>query len=488
MKRYIFAVMVVSLLSSIICTANADVDFSGMNLDELIGAQKKLTDAMWASEDWESVVVPVGVYEVGVDIPSGKWTISGTEGKSGIIYWGESLDRYGVEIEDKIAEFTHWKDEGISWNLIDGTYISVTISPVIFTPYIPATLGFGKKSQKQDENVSGDPLLEQNEKLTARVSELEEQNKALQGRIEELQAQLETREAETDVSITVEETPKPTENVGAMRELKFTDTGADEKRVNQRLSDLGFLSGTVLQYYGSITKDAVERFQKCVGLPVTGIADEKTQNILFSSTVTAPPTPSPTPWFEPSTHVESTKSPAYSRLQKGSKGEEVEKLQKRLKELGYLSGSADGDYGNMTESAVKAFQESAGLSQTGVADSKTQDKLYSNNAPRAKIYEKLDYTAVARDPYAYKGDLITFQGKILQVMENGKDVVFRISSKGNYDNVVYCTYTAPSYYSRFLEDDRVTVYGVCTGVYTYETVMGASVTIPSCRIDRIELR
>ena len=88
--------------------------------------------------------------------------------------------------------------------------------------------------------MSGDPLLEQNEKLTARVSELEEQNKAIQGRIEELQAQLETREAETDVSITVEETPKPTENVGAMRELKFTDTGADVKRLNQRLSDLGF--------------------------------------------------------------------------------------------------------------------------------------------------------------------------------------------------------------------------------------------------------
>jgi len=73
-------------------------------------------------------------------------------------------------------------------------------------------------------------------------------------------------------------------------------------------------------------------------------------------------------------------------------------------------------------------------------------------------------------------------------MEDGKYVVFRISSKGNYDDVVYCIYVAPDDYKRILEDDKVTVYGTCTGIYTYETIMGGSVTIPSCVVDRIELR
>ena len=114
--------------------------------------------------------------------------------------------------------------------------------------------------------------------------------------------------------------------------------------------------------------------------------------------------------------------------------------------------------------------------------------MFSDDAPKSRVYTKLDYKAVARDPDAHEGDLITFQGKVLQVMESGSYVVFRIASKGNYDNVVYCTYSAPDNYSRILEDDRVTVYGECTGIYTYETIMGGTVTIPACTIDRIELR
>jgi len=175
-------------------------------------------------------------------------------------------------------------------------------------------------------------------------------------------------------------------------------------------------------------------------------------------------------------------------LQKGSKGDDVKKLQQRLKDLNYLSGGVDGDYGNGTASAVSAFQKEAGLSETGIADEATQKALYADDAPKSKVYMKLDYKAVARDPDAHEGDLITFSGKVLQVMESGKYITFRISSKGNYDNVVYCNYVAPENYKRVLEDDKVTVYGTCTGIYTYETIMGGSVTIPSCTVDRIEVK
>lgn len=175
-------------------------------------------------------------------------------------------------------------------------------------------------------------------------------------------------------------------------------------------------------------------------------------------------------------------------LQKGSKGDDVKKLQQRLKDLNYLSGGVDGDFGNGTASAVSAFQKEAGLPENGIADEATQKALFADDAPKSKVYTKLDYKAVARDPEAHKGDLITFQGKVLQVMESGKHITFRISSKGNYDNVVYCNYTAPDDYKRILEDDKVTVYGTCTGIYTYETIMGGSVTIPSCTVDRIEVR
>ena len=55
-------------------------------------------------------------------------------------------------------------------------------------------------------------------------------------------------------------------------------------------------------------------------------------------------------------------------------------LQNRLNELGYLRDSADGMYGDSTETAVRMFQRNNGLAETGVADSETQAKLYSDNS------------------------------------------------------------------------------------------------------------
>ena len=48
-------------------------------------------------------------------------------------------------------------------------------------------------------------------------------------------------------------------------------------------------------------------------------------------------------------------------LEVGSKGSDVEKVQKRLIQYGYLSGSADGRYGDATRKAVRLFQQKNGL-------------------------------------------------------------------------------------------------------------------------------
>ena len=68
---------------------------------------------------------------------------------------------------------------------------------------------------------------------------------------------------------------------------------------------------------------------------------------------------------------------AYATLQKGDKGDAVKALQQKLIDLGYLNGKADGDYGKKTRDAVSAFQRSAGLEQTGVADGRTQAALFA---------------------------------------------------------------------------------------------------------------
>ena len=58
-------------------------------------------------------------------------------------------------------------------------------------------------------------------------------------------------------------------------------------------------------------------------------------------------------------------------IRKGSKGDDVKAVQRRLKELGFLSGSVDGDFGPVTEKAVKAFQKANGLTADGIVGSKT---------------------------------------------------------------------------------------------------------------------
>lgn len=69
----------------------------------------------------------------------------------------------------------------------------------------------------------------------------------------------------------------------------------------------------------------------------------------------------------------------YATLDVGNSGSEVQTLQQALIDKGFLDGSADGVYGNGTAGAVKAFQETAGLEATGVADARTRRALYGES-------------------------------------------------------------------------------------------------------------
>lgn len=55
----------------------------------------------------------------------------------------------------------------------------------------------------------------------------------------------------------------------------------------------------------------------------------------------------------------------------GSTGNEVRNIQKKLKELGYYNGGVDGIYGSRTQSAVKSFQKSVGITADGIAGKTT---------------------------------------------------------------------------------------------------------------------
>lgn len=80
---------------------------------------------------------------------------------------------------------------------------------------------------------------------------------------------------------------------------------------------------------------------------------------------------------EETTKEETTVNIAMTVLKKGCEGNEVKTLQRILYAMGYDIGSSliDGDFGNKTDAAVKAYQKHKGLEADGIVGEKTWNKL-----------------------------------------------------------------------------------------------------------------
>lgn len=125
-------------------------------------------------------------------------------------------------------------------------------------------------------------------------------------------------------------------------------------RLQVDLKRLGFAPGSADGHFGTKTKNAVLAFQKANGLSRTGVADNATWSAI---------------------NAQSGGMRADTAVRKGSYGTQVTYLQQALIGLGYLSGSADGHYGPMTQEAVRKFQKAYGLSVDGSAGRNTMTAL-----------------------------------------------------------------------------------------------------------------
>lgn len=137
------------------------------------------------------------------------------------------------------------------------------------------------------------------------------------------------------------------------------------RRIQQRLIDLDFLSGSADGQYGKQTKNAVKSFQAAASkvgyeLSADGIIGSKTLKALEDDELAR-------------------------RLltpRKGDSGTHVTKMQQRLVNLGYLTSPPDGAFGSKAEAALAAFQQMlidegmGGISANGILDENTRTYLY----------------------------------------------------------------------------------------------------------------
>jgi len=163
-------------------------------------------------------------------------------------------------------------------------------------------------------------------------------------------------------------TPTPLPQVTPSRTLRYGTTGDDVKLLQTRLIELGYLKTMADGNFGAGTLNAVKAFQKANGLSVDGVAGSNTYKKLFSdSAIEADPSDGEV--LIPS-----------RTLTQGDSGDDVKSVQRRLKSLGYLTGTADGQYGSSTAAAMKAFQQMNSLTATGDGNMATYAKLYSDGA------------------------------------------------------------------------------------------------------------
>lgn len=140
--------------------------------------------------------------------------------------------------------------------------------------------------------------------------------------------------------------------------LQFGSQGLAVTEVQKLLKHWGAYRSEEDGLFDAAVEFAVKLFQFRVFLPDTGIVDQQTWQALY----TGAPVNMPLLW-------------------QGKTGDEVMLVQEILRLTRHYEGVIDGQFGPMTDGAVRGFQRSFGVSMDGIVGSRTWHAL--SKIPRA---------------------------------------------------------------------------------------------------------
>lgn len=144
MKKLLSVVLIMSLL--IPAALSEGIDLSGLTFRELEDLRNQCLLEMMKRDEWQEVTVPHGVYQVGVHIPAGTWTVQCKSGYFTTVEWGEKLESNGQEIDvtkrsdyQTIYNPEHKRTEAsdrisYTFTVRSGDYIIIDHAPAVFTP------------------------------------------------------------------------------------------------------------------------------------------------------------------------------------------------------------------------------------------------------------------------------------------------------------------------------------------------------------------
>ncbi len=136
---------------------------------------------------------------------------------------------------------------------------------------------------------------------------------------------------------------------------------------------------------------------------------------------------------------------------------------------------------------LKAEEEERKRKEQEEAKKEAEKKAAEEEKKAKQGYDTgITYDQLARTPDEYKGEKVKFKGKVVQVIEGDTEIDLRLAVNSDYNKIVYLYYPKNLVSSRVLEDDKITIYGVSYGLYSYESTMGSKITIPLISVDKID--
>ena len=124
------------------------------------------------------------------------------------------------------------------------------------------------------------------------------------------------------------------------------------------------------------------------------------------------------------------------------------------------------------EAETKASMEAAAAQEAKEEAEKKDPATYPTQA----------YDEMARNGDSHAGEKIQITGKVIQVQDSDDGgATLRVATSANGYDDVYLVQIMSSEWKghRLLEDDQITIYGTAYGLYSYETVMGNTQTVPA---------
>lgn len=139
------------------------------------------------------------------------------------------------------------------------------------------------------------------------------------------------------------------------------------------------------------------------------------------------------------------------------------------------------------EAAAKAKAEAEAKAKADAeAKAAAKEKAAAEEKERIGYDTGITYDQLARTPDDYLTEKVKFRGTVVQVMEGDGITQIRLAVNDDYDQIIYGEFDASVIDSRVLEDDIITIRGLSSGLITYESTMGGSISIPGVAIEKIE--